>query len=393
MKKLLVSLFLLAALVLCVFSVSPVFDFGKTEPFSGPDIYNPYASLPDNPQWKRANFHTHTRKGPGNDECARYASQVYSDYMKMGYDVLAFANHNRLTRHPFDTSLQITVYEHGYNIAKFHKLVFGPSRVMRFDHLLPLFPSQKQWQYDLLAADADFIVMNHPDWTRLLGPRSLRKLTGYRFMEADSGAGTDLRAWDEALSAGHYSYCLINDDCHDSGFLGTFARRCSWLNTPSARYEDVKATLLSGCFYSMRVPFFGNGDRQVALAENARLPRIEYIGLQKDTVVMRLSEPALIEAWGQGHRLLGSTRSDRFSRPLEADEPYMHLTAYFDNGVVIYTNAFARYDASVADSPYKLAPHRVNVPLTILFNALLLALAVLICRTLFRLWAHKKAEA
>lgn len=391
--RLAASIFLALALLICLFSFSPIFDFGVAEPFSGPDIYNPYASLPASPEWKRANFHTHTRVDNILNECPEYAQVVYDDYMKMGYDILAFSNHNLLTRHPYDSTLQINVYEHGYSIFKFHKLVFNPSRMMLYDHILPLLASQKQWQYDLLSRDADFLVMNHPDRSLHTTPRSMRLLSGYRLMEADSGVSTELRHWDEALSAGHYSHCLLNDDCHDSGNHRKIARRCSWLNTPSARYEDVRATLLSGCFYSMRVPDFGDGDMDVKRAENDRLPFVETIGVQGDTVYMKLSAPARMEAWGQGHELLAESYGDSFARPLGAEEPYMRLTACFDNGVVLYTNAFARYDASAGDSPYRETPHRVNVFLTLLFNAALLAFAFLLCICLRGLWTDKKLKS
>ena len=56
------------------------------------------------------------------------------------------------------------------------------------------------------------------------------------------------------------------------------------------------------------------------------------------------------------------------------DSPYARITAYFPDGEVIYTNPFARYDASVAQTPYMAPAHTVNIPLTILFNFTLLVL-------------------
>lgn len=391
--RMLAAFFMLLLALLCLFSVSPVYRFSTPTPFSGPDIYNPYSSLDSLPAWKRANFHTHTKVDNILNECPEYPAAVLEDYKKLGYDILAFSNHNQLTPHPVDRSLQINVYEHGYNLFKFHKLVFNPSKMMLFDHLLPLLVSQKQWQYDYLSRNADFIVMNHPDRTLHATPRSMRLLTGYRLMEADSGAGTDLARWDEALGAGHYSHCLISDDCHDSGNHRKIARRCSWLHAASPRYEDIRPVLLSGCFYSTRIPDFGDGDWAVKYAENRHIPQIESIGLRADTVFMKLSAPASIEAWGQGHRLLSRSEGDSFEAPLAADEPYMRLTAYFDNGVVLYTNAFARFDKSESETPYKESPHEVNWLLTILFNAVLAAAALLFIRLGLRLVPHKKSKS
>ena len=367
--RIVASLLPVLLIVICIFSVSPIYDFSSPEPFSGPDIYNPYAGLDTSICWKRANFHTHTRVDNILNECPEYPDVVLEDYRKLGYDILTFSNHNQLTVHPTDSTLQVNVYEHGYSLFKFHKLVFNPERMLLYDHLLPLFVSQKQWQYDYLSRNADFIVMNHPDRTIHTTPRSMRLLTGYRLMEADSGVSTELRHWDEALSAGHYSHCLINDDCHDSGNHRKIARRCSWLQTPSARYEDLKTVLLGGCFFSMRIPDFGDGDWDVKYAENARLPQITDVGLHADTTYIRLSAPARIEAWGQDHRLLAQTEGTEMEYVLGESEPYVHYTAYFDNGVVVYTNAFARFDSSKAATPYKESPHSINYFLTLLFRS------------------------
>ena len=391
--RLVAAFFFLLAIVFCVFSVSPIYDFAEPEPFSGPDIYNPYEGLPAHPEWKRANFHTHTRVNGLLNECPEWPDVVYRDYERLGYDILTFSNHNELTVHPFDSTLQVNVYEHGYNVFKFHKLVFNPSRMILWDPLLPLLVSQKQWEYDYLSRNADFIVMNHPDYTRHTTSRSLRLLTGYRMIEADSGKGTDLLYWDEALSAGHYTHCLIGDDCHDSGNHRKIARRCTWLNAPSARYEDLRPVLLSGCFYSMRVPDFGDGDLDAKAAGNASLPRVEAIGVRSDTVFMRLSEPARIEAWGQGHRLLAEAEGESISYKFSPDTPYLHFTAFFENGVVIYSNAFARYDSSVSETPYVETAHRVNILLTVLFNAGLLALLLVFVRLFLLALPHKEHKS
>ena len=389
--RIVAAVLLLCLLVLTIFSVSPIYRFSEPKPFEGPDIYNPYEGFSG--QWKRANFHTHTRVKGLLNECPEWADSVLADYRKFGYDIVAFSNHNALTKHPADSSLQINVYEHGINFFKFHKLVFNPRRVHRFDHILPFMVSQKQWQYDYLTRDADFIMMNHPDRTILSTPRSLSLLSGYRLMEADCNISTDLLCWDEALSAGHYSHCLLSDDCHDSDNHRKIARRCSWLDVPSARYEDIAPVLMKGDFYSMRIPDFGNGDWKVKYRENANLPSVQDIGVSGDTVYVRLSSPARIEAWGQDHEKLAEAHSDSIAVVLGENDPYVHFTAFFDNGVVLYTNTFARYDAAVADSPYAVAPHKVNVLLTILWNAALLLVAIFLLRCLLAVFPHKKKES
>ena len=128
--KALASLFPALLIIICVFSVSPIYNFSTPQPFSGPDIYNPYSGLDTTARWLRANFHTHTRVNNILNECPEYPDVVYNDYKRLGYDILTFSNHNQLTVHPFDSTLQVNVYEHGYSIFKFHKLVFNPSRMV-----------------------------------------------------------------------------------------------------------------------------------------------------------------------------------------------------------------------------------------------------------------------
>ena len=373
-------LFALLALV-SLSEASFIYDFEEPHPFEGPDILDPYASFDSNAGWKRANLHTHTRVAGILNECPDWPDKVYGDYMKFGYDILAFSNHNELTEHPVDRRLQIDVYEHGINFFKFHKLVFNPSRMILHDIMLPFLASQRQFELDYLGRNADFVVLNHPDRTEFTTADMMEKLSGYRLMEVDCGPRTDCLRWDEALSAGHYSFCLADDDCHDSNVSDNIAMRCSWWNAASSRYEDVCSALLGGCGYAMRIPDFGHGDWKVKYRENASLPYIESIGMYgTDTVTLVLSAPAsVIKVWGENHTVLDSIAESRsISYAVRPQDSYVRLSAEFENGVIIYTNPFARYDKNKAESPFSDSPHSVNWLLTVLFNLAVLALTVLL---------------
>lgn len=376
--KFLGIVFFIALFAIVATSVSPVYNFSEARPFSGPDIFNPYASLEgvDSIPWKRANFHTHTRVKGIFNECEYWPDQTDSAYRKFGYDIVTFSNHNELTVHPYDTALQVNVYEHGINIFKYHKLVFGCESVNRFDNLLPLFVFQKQFQLDLLAKESDFIQMNHPLRTGGTSEYQMRRLEGYRLMELDSGKSKENEYWDWALSAGRYSFGLANDDLHYPDRSGKMAVRCNFLYCPSARYEDIKKTLLTGGYYAMRVPDYGHGDWEVKYAKNRNLPSVNKIGLDSTTVFISLSQKAdSIKFIGQNHTTLALAK-DAYEAEydMKQEDSYVRITAYFPEGEVIYSNPFARYDASVSDSPYKEPMNTVNIPLTVLFNLAVLAL-------------------
>ncbi len=372
---------LVAAALLAVLatSVSAVYDFEAPKPFGGPDIFNPYEQSDTAHCWKRANFHTHTKVEGIFNECDYWPAEVEQAYKKLGYDIVTFSNHNELTVHPTDSTLQVNVYEHGYNLMKYHKLVFGCKDEQRFDHLLPVFAFQRQFQMDLLGEDADFIVLNHPLRTPGSSKSVMQKLGGYKLIELDSGKSKENEYWDWALSAGHYCFGLANDDLHYPDRSNRIAVRCNFLSCPSGEYEDIKRTLLSGAFYAMRVPDYGRGDWEEKYARNKQVPAVDAIGLRQDTIFIALSAPAdSIKFTGQDHKkLLLALNADTAAYVLPAGEPYARITAYFPAGEVIYTNPFARYDAAKADSPFRPAP-AVNLPLSILYNLSLLILCVAI---------------
>ena len=323
LSKLLGTLVLLFLLLVLVTDFSPVYKFREGRPFSGPDIFNPYASLDSTLGWKRANFHTHTRvSGPWPvNECPHDAAYTDSVLRSLGYDIVTFSNHNELTPHPNDSTLQVNVYEQGYSPFKFHKLVFGSSGVRHWDPILPFLASQKQFELDRLAKDADFIQLNHP--YRTIGfPRSqIEKLSGYRIMELDTHYSTENEYWDWALSAGHYSFGLANDDLHHPENPALTAIRCNFLNTPSARYEDLRKTLLGGCYYAMRVPDYGQGDWEEKRLRNRELPAVEAIGLDGTEIYLTLSRRA------DSIRVNGQDAETRLWKPYAAD-----LTALLHEG-------------------------------------------------------------
>ena len=378
--------------VLMLFSLSPIYRFEEPKPFSGPDIFNPYASLQRDSALKKANFHTHTKVKGLLNECPLWPADVLEDYRALGYDILTFSNHNEITTHPTDSSLQVNVYEHGYNLCKYHKLVFGAEKVWRFDHLLPLLSSQKQYQLDRLGKGCDFIQMNHPARTLHTTIDDMRRLTGYRIIELDSGVTTENEYWDLALGAGHYSFGLANDDCHNSRALDRIAVRCNFLQCPSGKYEDIKDCLLGGCHYCMRIPSCEEGGWEEKLQLNACLPALADVRLRDSVITMRFSRPFQeAEAIGQGHTIKERyAECDSLNFTLGSKEPYVRFTVHFPDGCVLYTNPFARYDASLQESPYRNAPHPVNWPLTILFNLTLLALASGAVTAIIKLTRKKK---
>ena len=387
LAKAIVSLLMVALLAIVMTSFSLVYNFQKPTPFSGNDIFNPYRNLDTAHCWKRANFHTHTRVDGLLNECNYTPEQTLEFYDQLGYDIVTFSNHNALTSHPTDSSLQVNLYEHGYNLCKFHKLVFGSSRVWHFDNLLPIFTSQKQFQIEQLKQQGDIIVLNHPLRTNSLSNNQLEKIGGYNIIELDSGKSTENSYWDAALSAGRYSFGIANDDLHHPDRTRAIAIRCNLLCTPTAEYNDIRTTLLDGCYYSMRVPDYGDGDWEQKRGQNRHLPYIRNIGLNNNNIFITLSEVAdSIKVTGQGHRTLAvAYNTDSLGYAMAPTESYGRFTAYFAEGEVIYSNPFARYDSNSSDSPFSTT-YSINILLTVLYNLIVALLAALLVYKTIKLW-------
>ena len=381
--KCIVSLILAIILAVVATSVSVVYDFAEPKPFSGEDIFNPYTNFDKNIGWSRANFHTHTRVEGLLNECEYSPEQTIEAYAPYGYQVITLSNHNKITPHP---TADTRVYEHGYNLAKFHKLVFGAEKVWGFDNLLPIFPFQKQMQLDRLAAQSDIVVLNHPLRTHTMTDGQLSKIGGYDIIELDSGKSTENEYWDAALSAGRYSFGVANDDLHHPERSHAIAVRSNMLCTPSSEYSDICRTLLSGCFYAMRTPDYGGGKWDVKAEKNRSIPYVNNIGLTDcGEIFVTLSEAAdSIKVTGQNHTTLAVIENaDSLGYAMLPADSYGRFTAYFSDGEVIYTNPFARYDAEVSASPFNTA-HSVNIALTILYNAVVVAFAALLAFLLYK---------
>jgi hypothetical protein len=369
--KSLVTIVLVAISIVISTCFSPIYDFAEPHPFSGPDIYNPYSSLDTTHCWKRANLHTHTRVEGILNECDFSADSTYQIYKSFGYDIIGFTNHNELTKHPIDKRLQMNIYEHGYNALNYHIMTYGAESVWHYDILFPLFASQKQHLLYELSEDADFVQINHPQRIRLFDYADLEKIGGYRLMELTSAEEEiENEFWDVALSAGHYSHGIMNDDLHYPDRPEKIAIRCSFICTPTDDYATVRDRLLEGCFYSMSVPNYGDGDWSEKYDRNTQLPTIQNIGLRDSTIYIALSAPAdSIRFVGSNHRTLHTAYSATSAEyTMLPANPYARIMAFYSDGAVIYSNAFARYDSTTQESPYRGDMYDINTPLTILFN-------------------------
>ena len=392
--RVLLSAVFVILLAVAATNFSAIYNFYPATPFEGEEIFNPYSNFDPSIEWKRTSLHTHTRVEGILNECDFTAEETFNKYLDYGYDIVGISNHNEITPHP-DSKQDIGIYEHGYNLRNFHKLVIGTERVNRFDALYPISASQAQYQLDVLASECSVLQLNHPSRSALMDSARLTKIGGYDIMELSGfNAYLENKHWDWALSAGRYSFALLNDDLHYPDRSNKFAIRCSYLGAKEATSEEIVSTLKSGNFYSVRVPNYGNGDWTIKLEKNRSIPTIKNIGVKEDVIYVKLSEtPEQIRVIGENHTLLARViNSDTISYRMRACDPYARIVVSYPDSLIIMTNAFARYDKATMASPADREFHKINTLATVLYNivvVVVIAAILAIYIKIIRRWRTK----
>lgn len=353
MKKVFLILFVKIPLIILLLATtigssfylfSPIYNFDEPTPFAGTKIYNPYSGI-DSSNWKRANFHAHHRMWGGvtNGGCSE--DELLNAYKSLNYDFIGISNYQHMTDYNKGTEFYLPVYEHGWGITKFHQLVFGADQVTWKEYPFFMGLSEKQNVLNRVQEGADLIVFNHPRFTRGLKKEDMRYLTGYNLIEAVSGMASSADLWDEALSSGHASFIVANDDSHNINKLYQLARNVTFVNVNTTKYSDLTEALKRGATYGLKVPNFGDGDWEIKKAKNDSLPKPLNIALLNDTLRLRLDQAAdSIRIIGQGgisKQIVKDTTYIEYV--IQPEDTYIRAEARFGNGVDMYFNPLFRY--------------------------------------------------
>jgi hypothetical protein len=332
---LLITLFLVITIP---YFFSPVYKFNEPQQFTGSTIYNPYDNI-DASKWKKGNFHTHTTASDGKNTY----QEVENAYRKYGYDILAITDHSVIARPGKVDEIYIPAYEHGVNISLYHAVLLGAKKGSRFDFIPINTLSNKYFILKWLRSRGDIVVFAHPDKTRWLKPGQMKYLTYYDNMEVEKAIGNgSLAYYDTALSSGHYSGIMANDDCHDIDSPGWFARSATFVNTDGVSYSDIHKALIARKSYAIRMPNFKDADYK--LLRSLSLPLMEKLDLIGDTIHFAVSEPADINVFGQNGTIKYTfSETTGIKVPFNSDDTYLRFAAIFNDGVIMYTNPLIRY--------------------------------------------------
>jgi hypothetical protein len=246
-----------ALLVVLPYAWAPIYRFPEPAPFTGSQLFNPYAAL--HGSWQRANLHAHGRAWSGLTNGRQPAAEVARRYRELGYDIPGISNYQQIASP--EGVATIPLYEHGYNIGKHHQLAIGAREVAWFDFPLWQSTSQQQFVIDRVRRTADLVALVHPSSRYAYTTDNLRQLTGYQLMEVANGPFTAEEAWDTVLSAGRVVWALANDDTHDLEDPRRTAVAWNMIDAEAPNTEEVVEALRAGRSYAVvRTGAIGSAD-------------------------------------------------------------------------------------------------------------------------------------
>ncbi|MBN2174423.1 MAG: hypothetical protein JW731_09835 [Bacteroidales bacterium] len=358
------------ALLILIFTIKyitcPVFTFEKAQPFSGNKIYNPYDGIKST-NWQKANFQVQSyawsgiTSGRGNTN-----QEIYDVYKRLGYDVIATSDYQKINRFREGDPSYIPVYEHGYGIRKNHQVLIGAKKVMWKDY--PIFQTihNKQNILNNLREQNELVYIAHPKLREGYQPEDMELLSNYDGIEVLNNYRTSLEHWDAALSSGKYVTILGNDDAHDISNPDEIGHHCTFINAPTNRREDVISALKAGRSFGAKI-YRPNGESFADKIDRIRiLPIIQSVEVKNDTLFIECDSVATAFRFlGQNGRILKTSGpSASASYHIQAEDHYVRAEIEFPGKSIFYLNPIARYDNKF--------PHNNNIPVIDTFKTSIL---------------------
>ena len=316
---------------------APVYRFPAPHLFSGSALWNPYAQL--HGRWQLANLHAHGRSWSGLTNGRQSDADVVRAYRERGYAVAGLSDYQRLAGHGGIAA--IPIYEHGYNISKYHQLAIGARRIEWLDFPFWQGPNQQQYVLDRVKQSAELVAIAHP--RSAYTAADLQALTGYQLLEVVNGHFIAEDLWDAALSSGHAVWIVANDDTHDVTDPQRMAVAWNMIDAPSGDTRDVIAALAAGRAYAVsEIPEHKDGIDAV----------LTSVEVRDDTlVVSSAGTPATIVFIGQGGAVRKTVeQATTAGYTMMPQDSYIRVVIRTPN-TVMYLNPVIRYDGVGLASP------------------------------------------
>ncbi len=206
-------------------------------------IANPYSSTGT---WHKGQLHCHTSNSDGEFS----PQDTVAMYESMGFEFVALADHNKVTR-ASSTSILVIGQEHGKSSTESS----GRGHMVGLN--VASFPSpgaSAQRRIDQLASQGGLVFLSHPDTGRAFSVKAMRSLTNYVGIEVYNRNHEEsaVRKWDGLLSSGKLVWGFAVDDAHHLDQFGKGWVMVKFPGEPSTR--KVLRALRRGSFYSTQGP-------------------------------------------------------------------------------------------------------------------------------------------
>ncbi|MCK9204314.1 MAG: hypothetical protein M0P58_07780 [Bacteroidales bacterium] len=359
---------------LVIYFLAPIYDFPAPQPFSGDRFYNPYKGM-DSTQWRKANFHFHTKAWGGLTSGRHNTHEAfYQTYKTLGYDAAQISNYQSIDDFYKDSSFYVPVYEHGFGIRKKHQVLIGARKVLWLDYSLVQNVNHKQHILNCLRPNAEIVAIAHPDWENGYSFDDMHRLTNYDLVEALDANWRSIPQWDAALSAGHPVFILADDDAHDIANPYEIQRMCTYINAPSVRGEELIQSLKTGKAFGAEI-FMGEGETFTQKVKHAReVPVVNSVVMKSDTLLVSVSErPLKVTFIGQDGEIRKIVRlKDKAWYKFKPEDTYIRTEIQFlkyyrypqvGAGTLFYLNPVFRYNG---EKPSNALQAGINWPRTLI---------------------------
>lgn len=355
----------------------PVYEFNESSPFSGKFYYNPYENMDSN-NWKKGNFQVQSKAWSGITAGSKNSNElIHQIYSKLGYDIIATSDYQKINYYKKDEVSFIPVYEHGYGIFKIHQILIGANKVLWTDY--PFFQSlsNKQHIINLLRPENELIYIAHPALRKAYQPGNMRYLANFDGIEVLNNFISSLKHWDAALSSGNYITILGNDDAHNVSNTYEVGRKCTYINTPSLDRDDIINALKSGNSFGADIYSIHWESLPAKIERTKILPVLKQLLMKGDTIILRMDSVAKkIRFIGQnGVMMETQIETDQATYLFQSVDTYIRIEIEFNNGTTYYLNPVCRIkkgnEPQKADLPeinwYKTYLQRIVGYISIIF--------------------------
>ena len=384
-----VGIFILTLVVLfaMLYLWAPVYRFTTHEPFTGDKVYNPYAKM-DSYNWRKANFHMHSRMAGGVTDGRMNSSEaIFTTYQRLGYNVFTISDYMRINNYGKDKDTYIPAYEHGYGIWKNHQLCIGSKGVSFLDYPFGQTLNDKQHVIDVLKKKNEIVTIAHPEFRKGYSPNDFRYLRNYDLLEALNHFRFSMPQWDAALSSGYPAYILASDDAHDITKPGEVGRCVTFINSPTVKPEDIIANLKCGNAFGVSVGRFENENIDSIVASVSDIPKVKAVMVRNDSLLVTVNKKAAAFRFVSQNGVLRATvkNSTNAAYPISKTDPYIRTEILFagkhiSDSITIYLNPVYRFRG---DKPVKPASPEINVFATVLYRVLSFCTLLFIVINLF----------